>query len=910
VYEDTRRLLAGRLGVDPSPELAAIQLAILRNAEPVPASAVPVLATAGPALPAPATAPAAAHPAPVTPAPAPATAYPGPAAAAPAAPTTNLPAPLTSFVGRDEELEQVSKQLEEARLVTLTGPGGAGKTRLATEVAARQAARLTDGVWFVPLAPVRDASDVPQAVLDALGVPEAWRLADAVDAALTLTQPAIDRLTGFLAARRLILILDNCEHVLDAVAGLSLRVLAAAPGVRILATSREPLGVTGETLCPVPSLPLPPGDVSPDDARDYAAVRLFADRAAAVRPGFTIDTGTASSAARICRALDGIPLAIELAAARLRSLTVTQVESRLDDRFHLLATGTRAPTARHQTLRAVVDWSWELLDGRERTVLRRLSVFRGGATPDAAEQICATGGQAAGTIDVIASLVDKSLVVATGEAEVRYQLLETVRVYAAEQLAAAGEESAVADAHARFFLALAERAEPQLRGPGQLRWLDRMTAERDNCSAALRYAVGHRDAELGLRLVGSLMWFWIMRDYEAEGGAWASAVRDMAGPEPPPGLADSYAVCAFGAIVGAASEQAKADDGGLQPDQLPSVREGLQRAVDLVTPDSDHPLLNLAVPALAMFTGDTAGARRRLAELSGHRDPWIRAASRAFGGHLAMNEGEVGAAAADFAAAYAAFESIGDRWGLIVTLAGAAEVAMARGEWPEAVRVLEEARGYASAGLSQNFAEMQLIPLARARAAAGELEAARAELERAVRAAERIGERDDLVAGYIELSELARRCGDLAAARRLLEKARRVAEPRMHQVDMHLVAVRTFSKLGCLSEQEGDLAAAARWHGRAIAGMASEDLPFLPVNPVLAEAVEGFAALAAAQGAHGRAAELLGLAQRLHGFRDRASLEVARVTATVIAAIGANAFAAAQDRGRALTRDDALALAG
>ncbi len=311
-----------------------------------------------------------------------------------------------------------------------------------------------------------------------------------------------------------------------------------------------------------------------------------------------------------------------------------------------------------------------------------------------------------------------------------------------------------------------------------------------------------------------------------------------------------------------------------------------------------------------MFAGDISGARRDLLALSGHRDPWVRAAGQAIGGHLAMNDGDVPAAARHFDTGYAAFRAIGDRWGLFISLAGIAEVAMARGDPATAVRVLEESRRYAAEGKAVNWGEMALIPLARARAAAGEPAAARADLEQAVRTAERIGETDDQVSGYIELSDLARRDGDLAGARSLLEKARLVAEPRMRRMDMRLVAARTFSKLGCLAEQEGDLDTAARWHGQALGVLRPSDIPFLPVNPVLAEAVQGFAALAAAQGDHLRAAELLGLAHTLHGFCDAASLEVTRTSTAVIAAIGADAFAVACERGRELTRDDALALAG
>ncbi|NVI92261.1 BTAD domain-containing putative transcriptional regulator, partial [Actinomadura sp. BRA 177] len=281
VYEETRRALADRLGVDPSPELAAVHLSILRRENSAPAPAPPV----------------------------------------PSSPRTNLPAQLTSFVGREEESRRVGKLLRETRLVTLTGPGGAGKTRLAGESAAALVEEMPDGAWFVPLAPVSDPGDVVQAVLSALGVPETVRPGET-----RVVPRPLERLTDFLAAKRMVVVLDNCEHVIDAVARLVDHVLAQAPGIRILATSREPLGITGESLCPVPSLPLPDEDVTdPADALGYASVRLFADRATAVRPGLAVDAGTAADAVATCRALDGIPLAIELAAARQTAVSYTHL---------------------------------------------------------------------------------------------------------------------------------------------------------------------------------------------------------------------------------------------------------------------------------------------------------------------------------------------------------------------------------------------------------------------------------------------------------------------------------------------------------------------------------------------------------------------------------------------------------
>ncbi|HEX5289260.1 MAG TPA: BTAD domain-containing putative transcriptional regulator [Streptosporangiaceae bacterium] len=904
-YEDTRRVLSEQLGIDPSPGLAAVHLAILRG-EPA--------ATAAPEPPGFADRPGfAAGPGRL--------ARPGPGGPAGAAGPrmTNLPAQLTSFVGREEELRRLAKLLAESRLVTLTGPGGAGKTRLSVETAARMADELPDGIWFVPLAPVRDALDVPQAVLTALGLNDTSWSADPVEAArLAAQQLPLDRLADALASRQLILVLDNCEHLVDAIAWLTARVLADAPGVRILATSREPLGITGETLCPVPSLQLPPEGASAEEAAQYPAIALFADRAAAVRPGFVLGPAVLEPVSRICRALDGIPLAIELAAARLRALTADQVADRLDDRFRLLSVGSRGALPRHQTLRAIVDWSWELLDDAERTVLRRLSVFSGGATPDSAEIVCALAGAGppgtagpagidpGAVIEIVASLVDKSLVTATGEQQVRYRLLETVRAYAADRLAEAGEAERARDAHAAYFLGLAEQGEPMLRTREQVSWLDRLTAEHDNCAAGLRHALDAADVATALRFIRALAWFWLLRDYESEASAWAATAAELAGDTPPDGLEDAYALCALFSMIGKARPEF-ADHRPEFPDQEQVTR--LMRQVSGLAAGSTHPMLVLARAVVSVLTGDLDAARRVLTEISGHPDPWLAAAALMFGGFLAVNDGDIDAAGAAVSEGHAAFVEIGDRWMMAISLNGMAQVAMARDEPAEAVRLLEEARVIASTGgLAMNWSEMMNIQLGHARAATGDLSGARADIERGLGAAGRLGEHDDEAAGYIELSELARRGGDPAAARKALGQALEVIEPRAGRMEMSGVAATAYTKSGCLAEQDGDLAGAARWHARALAVLADPKLVAMPSNPTLAAVVEGIAALAAARGEHARAAELLGLARALQGFHNPGSLETARAAAAATAALGQDAFDAAYARGRRLGRADALAL--
>ncbi|MFB8351105.1 AfsR/SARP family transcriptional regulator [Streptomyces niveus] len=433
----------------------------------------------------------------------------------------NLPARLTSFVGREGELLALAEQLRGHRLVTLTGPGGAGKTRLGFEAAA--SGDWPDGVWVAELASVREPGDVAEAVLTALGGREtvAVRGPDGADGAVA---GPLGRLVEHCGSRRLLIVLDNCEQVIGAAAELAETVLTRCPHVTVLATSREQLGVRGEFLYAV-------GPLAPP-----AALRLLGERGAAARPGFRTEDDT-SACEEICRRLDGLPLALELAAARLRLLTPRQLADRLDDRFRLLGAGSGSRTVlpRQQTLRAVVDWSWDLLTESERAVLRRLSVFVGGCAPGEAEEVCAGGDVP--VFDALASLVDKSLVVAVpgGPDGMRYRLLETVAEYAAGRLDESGERAAVELRHLRAYRELVRVGEPELRGPRQSYRLAQFEREHDNVRAALRAALHGVDGRPGeqdaLCLVLSMSWFWQLRGHQRDARDWSTAAGAL-GPDP------------------------------------------------------------------------------------------------------------------------------------------------------------------------------------------------------------------------------------------------------------------------------------------------------------------------------------------------------------------------------------------
>lgn len=563
----------------------------------------------------------------------------------PAAPSRrdNLPVQLTSFVGRQREKEAIAELLVDpvpARLLTLTGVGGCGKTRLALAVASELVAVYPDGVWLIELGALTDPAVVPETVAATLGVePEPRR-------------SSMTSLVEGLRSRRLLLLLDNCEHLIDACAQLAMVVLAGCPGVQILATSREPLRVSGERVWRVPPLELPDLHRVPssEDLYRSEAVRLFCERAALVQPDFTLSEQRVPLVTEICRRLEGLPLAIELAAARLAALTLEQLAQALGDPLRLLAGASRTPSPRQRTLRATLDWSYALLSEPERALLRRLAVFAGGGTLAAIESVVPGSGlQREQVWDLLFQLVEKSLVVTdASDPDGRYRLLETVRQYAAERLAEAGEVEALRARHATCYLALAEEAEPALRGPEQSVWFARLEREHHNLRAALARFLERREAWAGLRLAGALWWFWYMHAHYREGSEWLTRFLALARSE---GAREVEAPVLAKALLGAAVLLWRAG----------ALRDALARC--------DASL------ALYRRSGDQGGAAWALV----------------FRAHIASAFGDQAAALAALEESVALFRRVDDPAGLARALNSLGDEARLRGDDERAAALYEEA---------------------------------------------------------------------------------------------------------------------------------------------------------------------------------------------------------------------------
>ncbi|WP_030801959.1 BTAD domain-containing putative transcriptional regulator [Streptomyces sp. NRRL S-337] len=735
VFEETRRHLAHELGADPSPELVALHRELL-SADASPAPGAP-------------------------------------------------PAQLTAFVGRADEVTEVAGLLRAARLVTLIGPGGVGKTRLSVEVAGVAA----DDVCFVELAPLRDGAGLPQALLRAFGLREnGLGMGDS-------SQPPVDRLIAALSDRMLLLVLDNCEHVIDDVAALAARLLAVCPRLRVLATSREPLGITGESLWQVKPLD---GD---------AAVRLFTDRARAVRRGFAADPQVVS---RICAALDNLPLAIELTAARTRTLDIDDLAGRLDDRLGVAARGIRTMDERHRTLRSVVAWSWDLLSESEQQAARRFTVFAGGATAESALRVCGTDGE---TLEL---LVDKSLL---EMAEGRYRMLETIGAYGGERLDAAGERESVQHAHAQRILELVRTADPHLRRVEQLEWLPVLTAEHGNFLAALRWAVEAPDVETGLKLLASASNYLWIRGVSASVAPQAIALLEAVGDAPPAGLGEEYVTCVLLAASGVVGRPVWQRHRATAEKVLAAAWSGGR--------PGRYPV---GLFLWMMRSASEADPLSAFALVSSQRDcsePWARAAARYVSGFGPLGEGNTALAERIFATALEGFRSLGDRWGTALTLDALAGLAGGRGDRAQAIALTDEALSLTEQlGAVEDTVDLLVN---RGDYCIGEEAAtARADYDKAAGLARRAGSSTCLAAALRGLGDLALLDGDLAEAERLYGEVLERVDP--HWVRSVGTRVRTLAGLGRIAEARGDHAVARTRYGEAaqsVAVMGAEVLDVL-----------------------------------------------------------------------------------
>ena len=662
-------------------------------------------------------------------------------------PPGNLPAATTSFVGRDLELREVAAHLTRHRLVTLTGPGGIGKTRLAVEVASELAALHADGAWLVELGAVTDGDTVPLAAASALGLAE---------------EPGRDPVEGLCQALRrrdCLVVLDNCEHLVEPCAALADAVLRACPRVRILATSREALGIGGELAWRVPPLPAPSDGADGRVVVEYDAVRLFLDRAAAAFPEFEPDDEALATIAELCRRLDGIPLAIELATARLRVISVPQLAERLNDRFRLLVGGSRAALPRQRTLRATVEWSYDLLGDEERVLFDRASVFAGAFTVETAHVVCAgPDATPADTLDLLTALVDRSLLTRVQETGgvVRYRMLETLRAYAAERVAERDEARVLRDRHAAAYAGLAERASRHARGAAGPRWSAQLDADLDDLRAALEWSTEHGDRDTGLRLAAALWPFWDHRHHLAEGRAWLA--RAM-GASPP-----RHHRATVHALVGAAT-LALLDDDLVRADALAEEA----RAAAAAASDTGAEARALIVTAtVARRRGDPATAAelaREVVRLSDEiGDGWTEADALSLQAGLAAEAGDLLRATTLAQAALARWERGDDLPGGAWARLRLASLSAAQGDLDAAAYRCEEAlSAFREAGHPRGTAAAVrgLAVTARLR---GDVDVALKLGEDALRLHQQLGARRGLSRSLLVLADAALDAGDVDGA--------------------------------------------------------------------------------------------------------------------------------------------------
>lgn len=889
-YQRAREALDDALGVGPSPELAALHVALLRGEL---GRGVPGRAEAGRGEPGPGEAgrgePGGGEQGP------------GELGRGEASRRTNLRAELTTFVGRGADVAAVRELIAEHRLTTVIGPGGSGKTRLATEAARTLLGELPDGAWLVELAAIGADGEVAQATLAGLGLRDAL-LGGPPNAELT------DRLIAAIRGREMLLILDNCEHVIESAAVFAHRVLGECRRLRILATSREPLGITGEALWQIEPLALPGRDAGPREIESSPAVQLLRNRAGAVRRDLVADDRTLATMVRICRALDGMPLAIELAAAGLRTMSVDQLANRLDDRFRLLTSGSRTALPRHRTLRAAVDWSWELLTDAERAVLRRLSVFVGGASLEAAERVCAgdsatdaAGGGATGTatdaardaarnaagdvveqgqvLELLTALTEKSLLLADGDSAPRYRMIGTIKEYAGHRLAEAGESDLARHAHLACFTELTETAEPHLRRAEQLDWLATLEAEHDNIVAAMRGALAAGEAQAAMRLAAGAGWYWWLGGRRTEGIELITAATRTPGEVTDDVRAMVYALVVLFVSSGRGDEHQAAE--WIHQAYRYSRSGGHSRR---------YPLLGL-VDALERMVQEPGAFLTAFEPLLDDEDPWVRALARLHLGKMRIMAGQGGRDADTYLEmALAEFRALGERFGISFAQTELADRMAVRGEFADACAYYEQAIAVVTeVGATEDVIRMrsrqaQLYWLL------GDEGACAAAIAEAERFAERVTWPDALAELALAKAELARWSGDAEEARRQLDVA--TAELGEEARHAHHRAV-AHDLLGYLADDLGE----ARAH-RAAACEAAAEAGHVPL---IAHVLVGAADLALRRDEPEQAARLLAASADVRGLPYRSHPDVARIEQAARSRLGDARFAEAALEG---TRSD------
>ena len=828
--------------------------------------------------------------------------------------STHLPTPTSSFVGRANEIAEVRRALAHHRLVTLTGAGGCGKTRLALQVATSLLAdaQFADGAAWVDLAPLTDPGLVPQAVATAVGVRE------------RPGQSLVETLSEALRVRHLLLVLDNCEHLVGACSSLADRLLHTCPRVVLLATSREPLGLAeGITWAAPPlALPSPPSSLATADdiirLTHADAVQLFIARALDTLPTFRLTTGNARAVVQVCHRLDGLPLAIELAAARVKVLSVEQIAQRLDRAFNLLTRGAPTALPRHQTLRATMDWSYNLLSESERVLLRRLSVFAGGFTLGMAEAVAADGRREMGdrgwpsaisdphsplsqgeVLDLLSELVDRSLVVVDASdsvGEARYRLLETVRQYAAEQLAGDDEESCVRDRHLAFCVQLAEQAEPELAGARQAAWMERLEREHDNLRAALQWAYEREQSALGLRLAAACASFWFTRGYVSEGVRWLERL-----------LSQPQAETGDLAIQARATYQAAKLRwrGGDLTEAGVMAEASLRAARALDDARNAGRALNL-LGVLALDQGDSSRAQGlfeesvalfdRLDDSAGKVTPLFNLAG------VASERGDYRRALESYEALLSAHRQLGQQSGVALILVTLSHVALYLGDYPRAHAALLEGLALAIEVKDKHNELLALNNLGVLARYHGDYTRAAELNAQGLRLAREIGNPRDVARALWNQGEVARLQGDLATALTHFEHARSlylsVADSRGETLCRRGLAA-TYGALGDWTRAGAfyteNLGQQYGWGDRL----------------GVAQSLEGLASVAAATGGPERAARYLAQAAALrarletpHTPAERAALEPLKVQ--VRARLGEPTWAAAWTEGEVMTVEQAI----